>query len=172
MLTRFALLAIIALPQAACSQESPPVDAEASGSANGAQAISEDDIFRAAGFVQEGGNWRKCGDPGTPSYEPGAIMQQGDFNGDGNADAIVSEGSTYCFGMAGLGYTLVSQTPAGEWRVLDERGGIPRFLETRGAEGWPDIQVGGPGFCFPVIRWDGEAWQLHRTEYQGKPCQR
>jgi len=43
-------------------------------------------------------------------------------------------------------------------------------LKTRGAGGWPDILVGGPGFCFPVERWNGKAYELHRFEYEGKRC--
>ena len=36
--------------------------------------------------------------------------------------------------------------------------------------GWPDIQMGGPGFCFPVWRWNGSAYALNRFEYEGKRC--
>ena len=38
-------------------------------------------------------------------------------------------------------------------------------------DGWPDIQVGGPGFCFPVLRWNGKEYILNRHEYEGKPCE-
>ena len=72
--------------------------------------------------------------------------------------------------MTGYGYTLVSQRQDGTWRILDERIGIPRFLEAKGAEGWPDIEVGGPGFCFPVIRWNANEYVVDRTEYEGTPC--
>ena len=47
---------------------------------------------------------------------------------------------------------------------------IPEFLETTGKDGWPDISVGGPGFCFPVERWNGSEYVLHRHEYEGKAC--
>jgi hypothetical protein len=49
---------------------------------------------------------------------------------------------------------------------------VPRFLATRGKDGWPDLEVGGPGFCFPVQRWNGRAYAQHRMEYEGKPCRR
>ena len=39
-----------------------------------------------------------------------------------------------------------------------------------GAMGWPDISVGGPGFCFPVQRWNGREYKLQRWEYEGKAC--
>lgn len=131
---------------------------------------SEEEIFEAAGFAFSEGSWRKCGDPGTVSYEPGMIRDSGDFNGDGSPDAVVIETGTYCFGMTGSRYTLVSRSPDGNWRIMDERIGIPRFLESRGEQGWPDIEVGGPGFCFPVLRWDGKSYLVDRNEYEGRAC--
>jgi hypothetical protein len=72
-------------------------------------SVPDDEIFKAAGFELSDRAWRKCGDPGTISYEPGAIMERGDFNGDGLVDALVTEGGTDCFRVTGYGYTLVSQ---------------------------------------------------------------
>lgn len=166
MRTAHILLSALALLQIACAQESPH-----SEQSTRAVSVSDEDIFKAAGFEVSEGAWRKCGDPGTMSYTPGAIMERGDFNNDGLVDALVTEGGTYCFGMTGYGYTLVSQRQDGTWRVLDERIGIPRLLDTKGAEGWPDIEVGGPGFCFPVIRWNGKEYADDRNEYEGAPCQ-
>lgn len=159
------LLAILAFPQVACAQASPQDEA-----ASNVQPVSDEEIFKAAGFEYSEGKWGKCGDPGTLSYEPGSIADRGDFNSDGQADAIVAEGGTYCFGMTGYGYTLVSRNRDGSWRIMDERIGIPRFLDTKGATGWPDIEVGGPGFCFPVIRWNGNEYVQNRNEYEGSPC--
>jgi hypothetical protein len=38
------------------------------------------------------------------------------------------------------------------------------------AGGWPDISVGGTGFCFPVERWNGREYKHQRWDYEGKPC--
>lgn len=127
--------------------------------------------FKAAGFSQRGGHWRSgCDDPGTPSYTPGQIAQVRDLNGDGRPEAVITEGGTYCYGMSGSGFSLVSQQADGSWRLMTSAIGLPDFLASRGAGGWPDIQVGGPGFCFPVMRWDGKAYALHRHEYEGQRC--
>lgn len=126
--------------------------------------------FRAAGFTRAGGQWKACGDPGTTSYSPGAIEQVADLNGDGRPEAIVTEGGTYCFGMTGQGYTLVSKQANGTWKRMTGGTGMVSVLATRGAGGWPDLEIGGPGFCFPVERWNGRAYALHRHQYQGKPC--
>ncbi|EZP70454.1 putative uncharacterized protein precursor [Sphingomonas paucimobilis] len=126
--------------------------------------------FRASGFKLAGKQWRACGDPGTPSYSPGTIETVRDLNGDGRPEAVITEGSTYCFGMTGMGYTIVSKQADATWKRITANQGIPTFLPTKGAGGWPDIEVGGPGFCFPVERWNGKQYVLNRHQYQGKPC--
>lgn len=156
----------IAMILASCAQ-AQPADGESQGTAPAPDA----EIFAAAGFELSDGAWRRCGDPGSISYQPGAITQRGDFNGDGLEDAFVTEGGTYCFGMTGSGYVLVSKQEDGSWQVMSDGIGLPHLLETKGVDGWPDIQVGGPGFCFPVLRWNGADYALHRREYEGEPCQ-
>jgi len=128
-------------------------------------------IFKAAGFTKQGKQWKSdCGDPGTTSYTPGAIEMQGDLNGDGRPEVVVTEGGTYCYGMTGQGFWLMSKQTNGAWKLMTQATGIPEFLKTKGVGGWPDISVGGPGFCFPVLRWNGKEYRLHRRQYEGKPC--
>ena len=131
-------------------------------------------IFRAAGFKQTRRGWESgCDDPsaGAP-YDPGAIDQVKDLNGDGRPEAVVTEGGIFCYGNTGMAFHLVGQQPDGSWKLIYESVGIPEFLATKGVGGWPDISVGGPGFCFPVLRWNGRAYVQHRMEYDGKPCRR
>jgi len=135
--------------------------------------LDEDDdaaAFGAAGFTLQDGAWQGCGDPGTMSYTPGQIEQVADLNGDGLPEVVISEGSTFCFGMTGLGYSLVGKQADGGWKLISDGAGIPTFLDTRGADNWPDIEVGGPGFCFPVLRWNGATYELNRQQYEGKAC--
>jgi hypothetical protein len=125
--------------------------------------------FRAAGFHLQSGQWHKCDDPGTASYSPGSLEMVGDLNGDGMPEAVVTEGSAYCYGNTGTAFSLVSKSAKG-WRLMTENVGIPSFLAARGVAGWPDIEVGGPGFCFPVYRWNGREYALSRHQYEGKTC--
>lgn len=126
--------------------------------------------FEAAGFKLEGGQWSACGDPGSESYTPGEIETVRDLNGDGRPEAVIVEGSAACFGNAGTGYTIVSKQRDGKWKLITGSPGIPTFLATKGTGGWPDIEIGGPGFCFPVERWDGKEYVFNRHQYEGKPC--
>lgn len=85
-------------------------------------------------------------------------------------EVLVVEDGSFCHGAAGTGYQLLSRQTGGGWRLIAANSGIPQFLSSKGAEGWPDISVGGPGFCFPVERWNGKAYVLNRFEYEGKTC--
>jgi len=129
-------------------------------------------IFKAAGFVKKGATWRSgCGleDP-SASYSPGSIAEYRDINGDGRPDALVTEGGTFCYGHTGTGYWLLSRQANGGWKLMNANQGIAGFLKAKGVGGWPDIEVGGPGFCFPVLRWNGSAYRFNRHQYEGKAC--
>jgi hypothetical protein len=128
-------------------------------------------IFKAAGFTQAAGKWHTdCDQPDSGSYQPGAIEVYRDLNGDGRPEAVVTEGGTYCYGNTGAGFWLLGKQPTGAWKVLYQSQGIAEFLKTSGANKMPDISVGGPGFCFPVVRWNGKAYAKNRFEYEGKAC--
>lgn len=162
-------LVFAAVAMAASSAPAWPKAAPAPAAKKATSA--EDAVFLAAGFKRKGRSWHSdCDDPGTPSYTPGAVEMVGDLNRDGLPEAIVTEGGTYCYGATGTGFWLLSQQRAGGWQLITQSQGIPEMLKTRGVGGWPDISIGGPGFCFPVQRWNGKAYVLHRKEYDGKPC--
>lgn len=133
----------------------------------------ESAAFKAAGYVLKDGEWRSaCGleDTESASYTPGAIEDRRDINGDGRLDAVITEGGTFCYGNTGTGFSIVSQQPSGNWKLVMSSLGIPEFLTTKGVDGWPDILIGGPGFCFPVMRWNGQEYKQHHFEYDGKSC--
>jgi hypothetical protein len=94
-----------------------------------------------------------------------------DLNGDGRPELVVTEGGTYCYGDTGSGYSLVSKQVDGKWKLITAGTGILNILTTTGIEGWPDLEIGGPGFCFPVVRWNGREYVLQRHQYENKPCQ-
>ena len=122
-------------------------------------------IFRAAGFMPTAGKYLMC-DGRTPLG-----LETRDINGDGRLDALVLDGGLECYGSTESGFALLTRSAAGKWTKLHNSPGIPHFLTTR-ANGWPDLELGGPGFCFPVLRWTGKAFANHRLQYQGKSCRR
>ena len=162
---------VAALPPGAAA----PADVAARAAAGSPGAIAkltaadEAAAFKAAGFSRRGNAWRHCDDP-TPTYSAGQIDQVLDLDGDGRPEALLVEGGTFCYGNTGQAYWIVSKTADGRWKLVTNNTGIAQFLTTRGADGWPDISVGGPGFCFPVERWNGREYKQQRWEYEGKPC--
>jgi len=137
-----------------------------------APAAEQAAIFKAAGLRRNGTSWesRDCNGLQGASYEPGRIETYRDINGDGRPDAVVTEGGAACYGNTGTHFWLLSKQANGAWKLMHEETAMPDFLSTKGAGGWPDIQLGGPGFCFPVVRWNGSAYVNNRLEYEGKPC--
>lgn len=125
--------------------------------------------FKAAGYKQKGKQWRACEDTSS-SYTPGVIQEVRDLNGDGRPEAILTEGGTFCYGHTGAGYSLVSKQANGSWKLITGGTGMLSVLNTKGADNWPDIEIGGPGFCFPVLRWNGRQYVQQRHQYEGKPC--
>ncbi len=162
---------VAAAPQPARPAQSARASPAPSAAAKPLPSADETAAFRAAGFTKRDGKWRSgCDDPGTASYSAGSLDKVTDLNGDGLPEAVLAEGGTYCYGDVGQGYWLVSKLASGSWKLMTSGTGMPVFLGTTGADGWPDISVGGPGFCFPVERWDGREYKLQRWEYEGKPC--
>ena len=149
--------AVAMLPSGASAQE-PAIDR--------ADRVA---IFKAAGAVQRDGRWVICAE--EPATSGAVIEQVRDLNGDGRVEAVVVEDGTFCHGSAGTGYTLLGRQVDASWKVIDANSGVPEFLGTVGEGGWPDISVGGPGFCFPVLRWNGSAYVVHRHEYTGNSCE-
>ena len=155
-LLSLALILAVPLPALAQARLSPADEAAA---------------FRAAGFKRVAGKWKNCEDgSASSSYSPGVVVTARDINSDGRPDAILTEGGAMCYGMTGQSFWLVSKQANGSWRVITSDIGLPTILPRRAATGWPDIEIGGPGFCFPVQRWDGRAYTHYRFQYEGKPC--
>lgn len=124
--------------------------------------------FAAAGATRVKAMWTMCAD--NPDTTGARVESVSDLNGDGLPDAVIAEDGSFCYGFTGTGFALVSKQASGQWRLMTHSTGIPEFLSTRGADGWPDVLIGLPGFCFPVERWDGTQYVQNRFEYEGKPC--
>lgn len=153
--------ATVAKPQAAAAGPIPP----GPPAGQGALALSDADkvaAMRAAGFKAQGGRWKRCDDPETTSYSPGAIEHVVDLNADGRPEVVITEGGTYCFGNTGQGTVIVSKGAAGAWTVVLDATGIFVPMKTW-ANGWLEVEIGGPGFTQPVYRFNGKTYVHHRT---------
>jgi hypothetical protein len=86
-------------------------------------------------------------------YEAEAL----DLNGDGQLEVMTQEFGT-CFGRAGVQMNLFLKAKNGQWTPQFGFPGSPKVLQTK-SQGFPDIEVLGPGMCFPVWRYDGQQYQ-------------
>lgn len=125
-------------------------------------------IFKAAGATRRGAKRLLCAE--QPDPEGLRVDLYRDLNGDGRPEAIISEGGSFCYGAQEAGYALLSKQADGNWRKLTAGAGVAEPLATKGVGGYPDLSIGGPGFCFPVLRWNGRDYVNQRFAYEGKPC--
>lgn len=150
---------------ASCAEQS-----FAKASDAGVTAADRTAAMRAAGFVAQGDRWMGGDGNCEAAVEPSDIK---DLNGDGRLELVITETGTFCYGNTGQGFYIMQKSKAGAWKTLYQSPGIPEFLTTKGEGGWPDIEVGGPGFCFPVIRFDGSTYVNDRqVEHQPGACAR
>jgi len=107
------------------------------------------------GFVDD-----VCGQPA------GAQVEFRDMNGDGAKEVLVTYGNTCLSGHAGSSVVLFVKDASGAYRAnLGFPGASADPMATKN-RGYPDLLIGGPGFCFPVWRWNGTEYAHHRQEAQ------
>lgn len=84
-----------------------------------------------------------------------------DLNQDGQPEVFTNVHGTCLGGMAGMSMDLYIKNKSGQWVSQFGFPGVYKILET-GNEGYPDIEIGGPGACFPVWRWNGAKYDIHK----------
>jgi hypothetical protein len=97
-------------------------------------------------------NDRDCGQ--QIEYEAEAV----DLNGDGQLEVLTKEFGS-CFGMAGVQMNLYIRSKDGRWKPQFGFPGEPKLLKAK-SHGFPDVEVLGPGQCFPVWRYNGKEYQV------------
>jgi hypothetical protein len=113
-------------------------------------------VYKAAGLKERGGKiLDACGKATEPQVD---VV---DLNGDGQPEVFVLAEGT-CYGRAGGELSLLIKDSQGRWQSnLGFSAGGYKLLSTKN-KGYPDIEIGGPGFCFPVWRWNGKAYAADR----------
>jgi len=87
-----------------------------------------------------------------------------DLNGDGRPEVFTQVFGSYWGGATGVQMNLYIKRKKGPWEPQFGFPGVYNVLKTR-HRGYPDIEIGGPGFCFPVWRWNGRRY----APYKGCP---
>jgi hypothetical protein len=114
-------------------------------------------VYKAAGLTERGGKLLDaCKQPVEPQVD---VV---DLNGDGQPEVFVLANDAICYGSAGGELSLLIKDKQGRWQSnLGFSAGGYKLLSTKN-KGYPDIEIGGPGFCFPVWRWNGKAYAVYK----------
>ena len=89
-----------------------------------------------------------------------------DLDGDGRNEVLVDFGNTCTSGMAGTSVILFVADDQGRYRPnLGFPGMIAEIRPREGAR-YPDLVIGGPGFCRGVWAWTGAEYEHARNEAQ------
>lgn len=91
-------------------------------------------------------------------YEAEAV----DLNGDGQPEVFTVVHGTCLGGWAGNSVNLFIKNADGQWKPQFGFPGTYTVRKTRN-KGFPDIEIGGPGLCFPVWRWNGERYAILKS---------
>lgn len=90
-------------------------------------------------------------------FDVGAKAYPVDLNKDGMEEVfVIMDG--LLFGNTGEGVALFIRNSAGEYALQEEvAGGIAVILDTK-SNGFPELVIAGPGFEFPLYRWNGKSY--------------
>lgn len=103
-------------------------------------------------FVIEGGE----------DYPFAAMVLPTDMNKDGLEEIFVSFGNSFTSGNTGSNIVLFIRNNKKSYETnLGFPGTVPDALASAN-QGYFDLLIGGPGFEFPVWRWNGKEYALHR----------
>ena len=161
MRTLKAISFAVFLALAACGQAAAPgeADAQTGGAAAtaGEATAAEKSAILAAMQLRanaQGQVQNECGDMVTPEFRPLDLGA-----GVGRAIAFIIGGgpsAAACYGDGPL--IVVYRNAGGSWReIYMLRGGMMIILSTQHSGG-NDVANGGPGFSFPVLEWNGNAY--------------
>ena len=84
-----------------------------------------------------------------------------DLNGDGQPEVFTQIYGLCWGGFTGVQMNLYIKNKRGQWKSQFGFPGVYQVLKTK-YMGFPDIEVGGPGSCFPVWRWNGRTYSLYK----------
>lgn len=157
------VLAIVqcALATACAAQQVSPGAALLFGADNREISVAEQNlIFESLGLAIDstGKGFLACERPA------GAVATFSDWNGDGNKEVLVVFGNSCTSGMAGSSVVLfIKDSAAAGYSTNLGFPGSSADPQSTGNLGYPDLLIGGPGFCFPLWRWNGREYDFLRN---------
>lgn len=101
-------------------------------------------------------------DPASFDFPFDAVLLPIDLNADRKEEIFIVYGNSYTSGMIGSNVLLFIKDKAGEYQSnFGFSGASPDILPSKNI-GYPDLLIGGPGFEFPIWRWNGKEYVFHK----------
>jgi len=101
-------------------------------------------------------------DKDSKDYPFMAFVSPTDINKDGSEEIFISFGNGYTSGNTGSSIALFIKNTGGTYTGHLGFPGISPDILTTSNLGYPDILVGGPGFEFPIFRWNGKTYDNYK----------
>lgn len=124
---------------------------------------AENQIFKKLGFVLSGDHNQPFAlDSESKEFSFAVQILPTDMNKDRNEEIFILYGNSYTSGNTGSSVVLFIKNNNGQYQTNLGFPGIPQAMsEIKG--GYNDLLIGGPGFTFPIWRWDGKQYALYKT---------
>jgi len=120
-------------------------------------------IFRKLGFVLSNDQEQPFAqDAESMEYPFPARALPTDMNKDGKEEVFILFGNSFTSGSTGSSVLLLIKDANGKFQ---NNLGFPGMLQILPAanKGYNDLLIGGPGFEFPIWRWNGKEYTLYKT---------
>jgi hypothetical protein len=158
------LLSLLLLSLFAVAQSDPGEGAQLlfKNSATKLTAAEKSTLYKQLGFLLSADNKQFIADKDGADFPFEAQVFPTDLNKDGAEEIFIVYGNSYTSGNTGSSVVLFIKNTSGAYQMnLGFPGMAPEALATA-SKGYPDLVIGGPGFEFPVWRWNGKAYALYK----------
>lgn len=121
-------------------------------------------IFKKSGFIlsKDKKQFVLGDDPVAAEFPFDVTVLPTDLNKDGIEEIFMVYGNTYTSGNTGSNVLLFIKDQSGAYQTnFGFSGMTPDIMPTQN-KGYPDLLIGGPGFEFPVWRWNGKEYVYNR----------
>ena len=142
-----------------------PVAAKLFENIKSATTVAEQNLVaKKLGFILSGNKDMPFAlDKDSKDYPFAAMVMPTDLNNDKIEDIFILYGNSFTSGNTGSSVVLFIKNAVGTYEMnLGFPGTTPDILTTIN-KGYPDILVGGPGFDFPVLRWNGKIYDNYKS---------
>lgn len=119
-------------------------------------------IFSLTGFLLSKDKKQFVDGKDAMDFPFDAFVYPVDLNKDGREEIVILFGNSYTSGHTGSSVLLFIKNTAGAYQSNLGFPGTSPYALTVSSKGFPDLVIGGPGWEFPVWRWNGRAYAYHR----------